>query len=547
MPLQLQHHSGTELNVSVKFLALGGADEVGASSYLYDFGGERLLVDAGVRPNTIGPESLPDFSLIGDAAPNGLLLTHAHSDHIGAVPVISRMFPGMPVYGSKATLRLALDMLLDSVKVQRMQGSPLFTVADVQACLERAIVVPVGERFTVGGVGVVPVPAGHLVGAVSYRLEGSAGVVMHLGDVNNSGSLLTEPAFIPSDSPMGPTDVVVTESTYGDTIVHSSRKDEVQRFTRAVGEVLARGGKVLVPAFALGRSTEVAMVLAQHMDGGLIPKVPIVLDGLVRTVHRTLAEDLLDELPQGLRNTYRNNGVNPLLSDHFLFVKDARERRGLIASSEPMVVIASSGMLTAGVSPAYARSILQGERNLLALVGYQDEMAPGRRLLDAAEGAGEVMLPSADGRSLEPVPIVARVMSVSFSGHADAGGLIGLVKRYEPAEVVLVHGDGNARKALGSMLRSSSRRVHWPRNTQEVSLLENRIRTDGLVKRAPAARRRTKIMSFNSTAVAAVRGNSLVLEFPDHVELEHLIGDVAEFHVEFARAGILRVNLKERK
>lgn len=528
--------------VSLVFKALGGGSEVGASSYLYEFGSDRILVDAGVRPNVVGPESLPDFTHLAEA-PAALLLTHAHSDHIGAVPLLSRMFPGMRVYGTKATLRLALDMLLDSVKVQERQGAPLFTAGDVQASLERSIVVSAGKRFKVNSVDVLPLPAGHLVGAVSYRLASPAGSVMHLGDVNNTGSLLTESAFLPADGAALAVDVVVSEATYGDVITHTSRRMEVRRFVSEVAQTLSAGGRVLVPAFALGRSSEVALVLDQHMRSGVIPRVPIVLDGLVRTVHQTLGTDLFSELPAALRSELSNSGRNPLMSDQFVLVRNGRERAGLLNSREPMVIIASSGMLTAGVSPVYARELLGGERNLLALVGYQDESAPGRRLLEAAEGAGEVMLPAADGRSLESVPIAAKVMSASFSGHADAAGLVGIVKRYSPSEVVLVHGDGGARAALGGLLRGSVW-VHTPKNGDELRLLERPDVVQGGV--GSGERSRTRLMRFSSEAAASVRGSSLVLEFPDDVDLEHLLGGAEQFMVSFVKAGKLRIGLKER-
>ena len=106
--------------------------------------------------------------------------------------------------------------------------------------------------------------------------------------------------------------MVVCESTYGDTVSHVSRKSEVRRFALAVGETSRAGGRVLIPAFALGRSTEVALTLADHMQGDLVPKVPIVMDGLVRTLHEAMAEPLFDQLPSALQNRAKNSGGNPL-------------------------------------------------------------------------------------------------------------------------------------------------------------------------------------------------------------------------------------------
>ena len=386
-----------------------------------------------------------------------------------------------------------------------------------------------------------------MVGAVSYGLEAKEGRVFHTGDVSNTAGYTTEAAFIP-DPPMT-YDVVVCESTYGDTVSHMSRKSEVRRFAETVGETLEGGGRVLVPAFALGRSTEVALTLADHMQGGLIPKVPIVLDGLVRKVHEALATDLFGSLPGALQNRAKNSGSNPLYPDTFFSVKTHHERQGFIRSEEPMVVIASSGMLTAGVSPLYAKPLVQNEKNLLAFVGYQDEGAPGKRFLELTESGGEVSLPTGPDGSFEAVPVHCRLGAFSFSGHADAGGLVSLIKRYSPKRVILVHGDGGSRHALGGLLKKSAH-VDWPQNGEviDLSALTHFERLEQKRETEPASgeEKKTKLVRFNTTATASVEGQRLVLTFPDDVDVQHLLGGVDTFSVEVAKGAKLKVDLKER-
>ena len=441
-------------------------------------------------------------------------------------------------------------MLADAVKVQKSQGAPLFELHHVAAALAGVHIFRPGEPFNLGpGVTVTAYPAGHLLGAVSYLLATPHGRIFHSGDVSNVAGYTTEAAYIPDSPP--PCDVVVCEATYGDTVSHVSRKSEVRRFADAVGETLRARGRVLIPAFALGRSTEVALTLADHMQGGLIPKVPIVLDGLVRTVHDAFATDLFGELPVSLQNRAQNSGNNPLLPDMLVSVTTNRERQGFVHSNEPMVIIASSGMLTAGVSPLYAKPLVQDEGNLLAFVGYQDEGAPGKRLLDLTERGGEVQLPTGPNNSFETVPVHCRVGAFSFSGHADAGGLVALVKRYNPKRVILVHGDGGARQALGGLLKKAAQ-VEWPQNGDVIDLaaptyfetLQQRTQASA-GQSTDTPKRRTKLVRFKTTVSAHLEGQKLVLEFPPEVDTRHLLGGVDTFRVEIAKGDRLKVKLRE--
>jgi len=374
------------------FTGLGGTDEVGASSYLYTLPEGRLLIDAGVRPGVLGAAALPDFALLEDGGPDAILITHAHLDHIGALPLVSSQYPGAPLLMTTPTARLLLEGLSDSLKIGQSQGQPLFNARMMKACLERIRVVPVGERLTLEGKkGTFTLElreAGHLLGAVSALIHspgsrgGSGATVYHSGDFSNIAGSTTPPAFKPP-LPLS-VDAVVSESTYGDTNL-PSRKEQIRSFVAGLRGTLEGGGKILIPTFALGRAQEVIAVLLSHMVGGQLPTVPIYLDGLVRAMTRTY-EELLEHLPAALQNQVRNAGLPPFLRAPVSEVLTDAQRQSLVSSGEACIVLASSGMLHAGRSPYYARALLPDPRNALYIVGIR---TPSLRVVGCSSSSVE--------------------------------------------------------------------------------------------------------------------------------------------------------------
>ncbi len=154
----------------VRFLALGGTN-VGASCYLYELGGTRLLIDCGVQPGLLGAESLPRLELLKDNRPDALVITHAHSDHIGALAVVKLMFPDLPVFMTEATARITLPMLLDAAKVAERNGSTMFNKSDVVKALQSVTTFTPNVPFGIGEVTLTPRASGHIVGAVGLMLE----------------------------------------------------------------------------------------------------------------------------------------------------------------------------------------------------------------------------------------------------------------------------------------------------------------------------------------------------------------------------------------
>lgn len=531
------------------FTGLGGTDEVGASCYLYRFIEGRLLIDAGLRPGQMGEAALPQLELLKDSPPDAIILTHAHLDHTAALPVVLRRFPKLRVYCTAATARLAALTLADTFKIGQRQGQPLFSARDLERTLTALTPVEYFHRISDHGFAFTLYPAGHLLGAASVLLESSAGTVFHTADINNVGTHVTPPAWLPIN--VMPVDAVVSESTYGDTLL-PARKEQVRRFVAAAAETLTEGGKVLIPSFALGRAQDIALILQSAMMGKQLPSVPVYLDGLTREV-TTAYEEMLPLLPEALQNRAETSRQPPFLSGGIELVGSSDKRESIIASRGPAIVISSSGMLHAGVSPLYAREWLPDPNNALFIVGYQDAEAPGRRLLELENG-GEVLLPDPSGEGFSPVSAYAKVQRYYLSAHADQGGLLAMIHRYDPGKVVLTHGEAAPRNALKRFL-DTKKEVALPAVGEEVSLQDGGRRRRAFLGKAARGGAAQKARSASPEAVKQKHRkfhaelnydpehHVLVLQLPEDIP-GTLFGD-GNYTVEVVRGTLTKAKLTE--
>jgi Cft2 family RNA processing exonuclease len=371
-----------------------------------------VLVDSGIRPKGAGEESLPDLAALANNPPDAVVLTHAHLDHVGALPLVRRAFPHVPIFATAATARIAKLVMKDAARVAQDQSAPLYTEDEAREAASAISVMVAYERQKLpsrgpGVASVIPLEAGHIPGAVSLLLEDPSGRrILHTGDISNTKTLTVEGAYKLSES--NPVDAVITESTYGDVML-PSRKEQVRLLADAAGEVIQRGGRVLIPTFALGRAQEILDILVSHQRSGVLPHFPIYLDGLVRPMTR-LYDELVDagEMPKALTNLRKNSGRSPFFGEGDVrLIKSPGHRQRVISEAQPAVILASSGMLHAGPSVAYAHQILTEKDSALLTVGYQEEESPGRMLRELSHGAiGSPSPPARTGawsRSRSPV------------------------------------------------------------------------------------------------------------------------------------------------
>jgi Cft2 family RNA processing exonuclease len=430
--------------MEVRFL--GGADGVGASCVYVELAGRQILIDAGVRMG--GRDRLPDLAALDGRDLAAIFVTHAHADHIGALPLVHEHFPHVPIYATPATIRLVEVMLADAVRVMSRRAAdeleiPLYDDALVASMLRalRALRPDEQSIAQLPGVAVHARRAGHVAGAVSLGFDAPDGRLAISGDVSMTPQRTILGAALPM--PKHP-HLLVLESTYGARL-HPNRRQEELRLAQSVAEWV-QSGHVLIPAFALGRAQEVILILRSAQRDGLIPEFPIYVDGLVRTVCAAYTS-----FPEALTPALRNHllrGGRPFLGGSVRAV-EAPAQRERILEGPPACIIASSGMLTGGPSAFYAARIADRADAAIVVTGYQDEEAPGRRLLDLAEGGqgGEITI---EGRTM---PLRCRVAKYALSAHADGGELAGVVRALQPRAVALVHGDAEARASLAARLK----------------------------------------------------------------------------------------------
>ncbi|HEX7736070.1 MAG TPA: MBL fold metallo-hydrolase [Ktedonobacteraceae bacterium] len=459
---------------------VGGASGVGASCLAIELAGQWFIVDAGVRVDRKS-DPLPDLALLEGKDVRAIFVTHAHADHIGALPLVHQAFPTAPIFASRATGLLMEVMLADALRIMSRRAAeemeiPLYPPELVGSMLNQVRPLPVGETLTlpqVPGVSIHASRAGHIAGAVSFSFSGADGTLVVSGDISSTPQRTVQGALPP---PVDHCDLLVLESTYGSRL-HPNRQGEELRLAQAVAEGIARGGHTLIPCFGLGRGQEILLVLQAAQEKGQIPDFPIYVDGLVRRVCNTYL--LLPEaLPPVLQRQIRK-GYLPFTGRNVSFVRDERERERILAGP-PACILSSSGMLTGGPSVWYAQRLAAQEQAAILITGYQDEEAPGKRLLDLAEQKNSTL--DLNGTTVQ---VRCHVAKYSLSAHADGGELAAYAAALKPRKVALVHGDPEAREALrrllvetevvlpnnGSTLTPQSARVKQSKRADQVQAL----------------------------------------------------------------------------
>jgi metallo-beta-lactamase family protein len=449
---------------------LGAARTVTGSRHLLEVDGRRILIDCGMfqglkelRLRNWGALAVPPDTI------DAVILTHAHLDHSGWLPrLVASGFKG-PVHCTAGTNDLCQLVLPDAAHIQEEDAKyanrkgyskhapalPLYTSEDAAQALSRLKPSPFGRPIDVGdGITAEFINAGHLLGS-SYvlvgRKDGTGGRILFGGDLGRYNR-----PVLPDPSPGVAVDVLLLESTYGDRL-HPA-EDDGAGMARIITDTYARRGKVLIPAFAIGRVEELLYWLFKLQDEKKLPSMSIYVDSPMALKALDFYQGRAGELDPGMESMHRHES-------RFRAVATAQESKALTASSEPAIVIASSGMATGGRIVHHLFAGLPDARNTVLFVGFQAAGTRGRSLL---EGARYIKMFG------QEIPVKANITKLNgMSAHADAGEILRWLRTFPkpPQQTYLVHGEIVPQEALkASIARELGWTVEIPVQGQKVEV-----------------------------------------------------------------------------
>lgn len=450
----------------IHITCLGAAQTVTGSMHLVTTSRSRVLLDCGLFQGRRRESFERNRHLPFDPARlDAVVLSHAHIDHSGALPMLARTRFDGSVYATPATRDLAAIMLEDAALIQAADArhvnrsiergeldsdpvEPSYTTDDVVAILGRTISIPYHHAVTIApGMTLTFLDAGHVLGSAVVVLdvedEGKRTRIAFSGDLGRTGTPILHDPEVPSG-----VSTLLLESTYGDR-VHPSRREMDDALAAIVTRVVERGGKIVVPTFALERAQEIVLTLKKLATTGRLPDVPIYVDSPLTVKVTEVFRMHVDSMDADARESVVS-GESPFDFAGLHYVSDVEDSRALCASEEPAIVLAASGMCESGRVVHHLRSMLGDPRSAVVIVGFQAPYTLGRRLVERCD---RVRLFGVEHERRCEVETLD-----GFSAHAGQDELLrfaGAVReRGSLQHVALVHGELPAQRALQTLLHA---------------------------------------------------------------------------------------------
>ncbi len=427
----------------MKFLNLTRRTEIGANSYYLEIGGHRLVLDCGMHPKNTGEDALPYLKAIAGRDIEAILISHAHQDHIGTLPLIMRRFPSARVFMTEATAEVGSVLLHNSVNVMTRQREevgeasyPLFTHRETDRASERWRRCPLRQRISIAGerapqrereaLAFEFFEAGHVLGSAGILVRAEGKTVFYTGDVNFDDQTIMQAAVFTEEK----IDVLIMECTRGDHAKPGgwTRAGEERRFAEALESAFERGACVLIPVFALGKTQEILAMLYKFRRHRLLPEFPIYIGGL--------SSKFTDIYDRRAHTTRRQLPRLQLMREAAPFILNDETVRDALLRARRAYVLSSGMMIPNTLSNVLARRLIENPQHSIFFVGYANPESPAGLLREAGKG-GEVALDPDKPRQ----HVRCNIEQFQFSAHATREGLIEYARKISPRKIVLVHGD----------------------------------------------------------------------------------------------------------
>jgi len=430
----------------VRVTALGGFRQVGRSCALLHTQDSKIMIDCGVdvssdnsTPYLHLPEVLPFETL------DAVVLTHAHLDHSGLVPLLYKYDFDGPVYCTPATRDMSTLLQMDYLKVAAADAKKIpYSAEHIREMIKHCIAIDYGDTTDITpDIRLTFHNAGHILGSAIAHFHVGEGLynIAFSGDIKYERTWL----FNPSINHFPRLEAIFLESTYGGREdFQPSRREATEKLSDIIQRTIKKKGNLLVPVFAVGRSQEVMIVLENLVRTKKIPKISVFLDGMIweaTAIHTAYPEYLNNKL----RSRIFQQGQNPLLSDIFKRVDSVDMRQGIINDhQDPCVVLATSGMMNGGPVMEYFKEWAQDKKNTIAFVGYQAEGTLGKRIQKGWEE-----IPLNTGGNVVNIKMNMNVETVDgFSGHSDRRQLLNFINNMSPRPEKIIFGHGEESKCL---------------------------------------------------------------------------------------------------
>ncbi|WP_136687680.1 beta-CASP ribonuclease aCPSF1 [Halorhabdus amylolytica] len=452
----------------VRITTLGCCREVGRAAFILSTPETRVLIDCGDKPGAEGEVpylQVPEALGSGASSLDAVVLTHAHLDHSALIPLLFKYGYDGPIYTTEPTRDLMGLLTLDYLDVAAKEGrSPPYDSEMVREAIKHTIPIEYGDVTDISpDIKLTMHNAGHILGSAVSHFHVGDGLynVAFSGDIHYEDTRLFNGAV--NDFPR--VETLVLESTYGGrNDYQTDQADSEQKLKKVITETHEQGGKVLIPAFAVGRSQELMLVLEEAMRSGDIPEMPVHLDGMIweaTAIHTTYPEYLRDDL----RDRIFHDDENPFLADQFNHIDGGEDERQDVADGDPAIILSTSGMVTGGPIMSWLEHVGPDPDSTLVFVGYQAQGTLGRRIQN-----GWDEIPLGNGSRGNTLQLEMDVETVDgFSGHADRQGLENFVKTMNPRpeKILCVHGDESSVQDLSSALyHDYNLRTFAPKNLE---------------------------------------------------------------------------------